>query len=248
MLPLTTIGEEVSYHIKTYDIDHRKQATPTALLAMMHDAAMQNVIRLKISVWDLEPQHLAWVLTNFYVDFKRFPQMGEQIHIRTQPAGFERVFTYRDYEAVDDNGELVFSAASAWLLMNTETRRMSSIPDFIRQLESDIPAEKNCFARARLKIPALEQIDARKAFRVDWHDLDFNGHANNVNYVRWILETIDEKLATHQLKRLEMQFKSEAKWKDDLQGEAQQVAENTYLHQLCRAEKAVAVAKTYWKA
>ncbi|MEM1327653.1 MAG: acyl-ACP thioesterase domain-containing protein [Bacteroidota bacterium] len=247
MLKLTSIGEEVVYHIKTYDIDHRKQVTPTALLTMMHDAAMQNVIRLGISVWDLEPQQLAWVLTNFYIDFERYPIMGEEIQIRTQPSGFERVFTYRDYEAIDSQGELIFSAASAWLLMNTQTRRMSRIPTFIRHFENDIPSPENCLERARLNIPNLVQADVEQGFRVHWHDLDFNGHANNVNYVRWMLETVEHQLMTHQLKRLEIQFKSEGKWKDELRGEAQKLNDDTYLHRLCRGEQTLAIAKTIWE-
>ena len=50
------------FTIRTYEIDNRKQATVPALVKLMHEAAMQNVIDLKLSVWDLEPHQISWVL------------------------------------------------------------------------------------------------------------------------------------------------------------------------------------------
>lgn len=248
MLTITSIGDQYDYHIKTYDIDHDKLAMPVSLLRMMHETAMQNVIRLGISVWDLEPQQLAWVLTNMYIDFYRLPRLGEHIQIFTQPAGFERVFTYRDYQAVDEDGNILFSAASTWLLMNVETRRMSNIPDFIRHFKDDLPPEKECLNRAKLRLKAPENPSLNKDFRVDWHDLDFNQHTNNVNYVRWMLETLGTHLSDHRLKRLEIQFKSESHWNDQLEGSATALDGTTFVHQLAKVgeEKPLALAKTFW--
>ncbi|MCB0622180.1 MAG: hypothetical protein KDC41_26495, partial [Saprospiraceae bacterium] len=59
------------YQIRTYEIDSRKQATVTALVKLMHETAMQNVIDMKLSVWDLEPRQISWVLMKKYVNIDR---------------------------------------------------------------------------------------------------------------------------------------------------------------------------------
>ncbi|MEL6942473.1 MAG: acyl-ACP thioesterase domain-containing protein, partial [Bacteroidota bacterium] len=170
----TAIGEVFDYTIKAYDIDAHKRATPLALIRAMHEAAMQNVIRLGISVWDLEPQNLAWVLMSKYVQFERLPNLGEKIKILTQPSGFEKVFTYRDYKVLDEEGNTLLYSASTWLLMNTQSRRMTRIPENIRALEKEIPAPEDCLPRCEVKFKKLEEIDMQEQVKVGWHDLDFN--------------------------------------------------------------------------
>lgn len=243
----TSIGEVFNYTIKAYDIDAHKRATPLALIRAMHEAAMQNVIRLGISVWDLEPQNLAWVLMSKYVQFERLPILGEKIKILTQPSGFEKVFTYRDYKVLDEAGDTLLYSASTWLLMNTESRRMKRIPENIRSFEKDIPASEDCLPRCEVKFKKLRQIDTQESIKVGWHDLDFNGHANNVQYVRWMLEPLGEVLKEKQLQRLEIQFRAECRWNEILMTSVQKENENSYLHQLAREEKVLASARTIWK-
>jgi len=245
--PTTIIGEVFDYTIKAYDIDAHKRATPLALIRAMHEAAMQNVIRLGISVWDLEPENLAWVLMSKYVQFERLPVLGEKIKIITQPSGFEKVFTYRDYKILDETGNTLLYSASTWLLMNTQTRRMTRIPEHIRRLEKDIPATEHCLPRCDVKFKKLEQIDAQENIKVGWHDLDFNGHANNVQYVRWMLEPLGEVLKKQQLKRLEIQFRAECRWQEVLTTAIQKEKGERYLHQLLNGDKVLALARTIWE-
>ncbi|MEM9886034.1 MAG: acyl-ACP thioesterase domain-containing protein [Bacteroidota bacterium] len=245
----TSIGDTMFYTIKAYDIDSHKRAMPVALIRAMHEAAMQNVIRLGISVWDLEPQQLAWVLSNKYVQFERLPILGERLQIVTQPAGFEKVFTYRDYLAYDEKGELVFYAASTWLLMNTTTRRMMRIPESIRHFEKEVPPIEDCLDRSRIDFKAFDRGHFEAKFRVDWHDLDFNQHANNVNYIRWMLEVLGSVLSDWQLKKLEIQFKAECHWGDELIASAMHLGNKIYLHQLNKVKdgKLLAIARTSWE-
>ncbi|MEN0046287.1 MAG: acyl-ACP thioesterase domain-containing protein [Bacteroidota bacterium] len=243
----TSIGEVFNYTIKAYDIDAHKRATPLALIRAMHEAAMQNVIRLGISVWDLEPQNLAWVLMSKYVQFERLPILGEKIQILTQPSGFEKVFTYRDYKVLDEAGNTLLYSASTWLLMNTQSRRMTRIPENIRSFEKDIPDAEDCLPRCDVKFNKLEQIHTQEDIKVGWHDLDFNGHANNVQYIRWMLEPLGVVLKEKQLQRLEIQFRAECRWQEVLKSTIQKQEDHSYLHQLSRNEKVLALARTIWR-
>ena len=61
------------YTIRTYDIDSRKQATLPALIRLMQEAAMEQVIQLGISVWDLEAHNISWVLMRKHLKLVRMP-------------------------------------------------------------------------------------------------------------------------------------------------------------------------------
>lgn len=160
------LGYEETFTIRTHEIDNRKKATPTSLVRLMQEAAMQNVIRLKLSVWDLESHHIAWVLMRLNLKINRLPHLGEQIRILTYPAGFEKYFTHRDYQVYDANDVLIAHSASTWLLMDTQTRRMRRIPAFILEYNNRMPDAANCLPHPSDELPKCEQVDFYKHYEV----------------------------------------------------------------------------------
>ena len=162
----TDISFQDEYIIKAYDIDMHKNASPLALLKLMHETAMQNVMKLNISVWDLEPLHLSWVLMRQYVHFDRLPKLGKKIQILTYPAGFQKVMTYRDYKVVDEQGALIIHSSSTWLLMDTQKRTLTNIPPAILALKKDIPPSETCLPRANFKLAQVKTPTMSKHYEV----------------------------------------------------------------------------------
>lgn len=235
------------YSIRTYEIDNRKKATVPALIKLMHEAAMENVIDLKLSVWDLEPHQISWVLMRKNLRINQLPDLGQEIKVVTHCAGFEKFFTYRDYKIFNQQNELLAYASSTWLLMDTVKRRMARIPDFILAME--MPKAADCLARPKNKLPKFEQVDLQKAFTVGWYDLDFNQHLNNVFYLQWILETVPDELHLHgRLASMDIIYKLESKWKEELICETQIVDKQHLLHRLVRKSdgKQLSLAETKW--
>lgn len=52
-----------NYLVRAYEIDAQQRMTVPALSRLMQEAALQNVIQIGMSYWDLEPHHISWVLT-----------------------------------------------------------------------------------------------------------------------------------------------------------------------------------------
>ena len=236
-----------AFTIRTYEVDQNKIATVPALIQLMHEAAMQNVINLKLSVWDLEEKHLSWALMRKNTIIHRLPHLGETIFIETYPTGFERLITYRDYKVYDQQGELIAQTSSAWLLMDTQKRKMVRIPDFLYDFE--LPNPKEYLPRPTFRAPKFERSDQNHVYTVNWFDLDFNGHLSNVNYVRWLLETMnDEHLQKGTLKELSVAYKLECRWKEEVIAETQELTANSFMHRLKRKSdnKELALALTKW--
>ena len=214
----------------------------------MHETAMQHVLKLKLSVWDLEPLNLAWVLTQIKVNVHRLPVLGETVEVVTHPSGFERVRTYRDYRIYDQDGHLLASAVSQWFLMNTETRRLSRVPEKVKATIVDAIDQVDSFLeRTEEKLPAFEAADLSRAFKVGYHDLDFNTHLNNIYYAKWMLDALPfDFLKSHQLRFLHLSYKSECTIDETIMADVQRLDNQQYLHQLSKEGKAIAAAKSSW--
>ncbi|MCB0643119.1 MAG: hypothetical protein KDC44_15830 [Phaeodactylibacter sp.] len=247
---IPAIGYRENYQIRTYEIDSEKRATIPALVKLMHEAAMQNVIQLNLSYWDLLPHEVSWVLLRKQMQIHRLPQLGEAITVITYPAGFDRFFTHRDYKIGTTEGEVLVESSSSWLLMNTSTRKMAPLLGFIKQFEDRMPAPEHCLPRPPSKLPQLEQVEFSKTFEVGWHDLDFNQHLNNTYYVQWMLETLPMQfLEGGNLHTLDINYRSECRYGTQVLAEAQQTQEGAFLHQLREKDsgKILAAARTNFK-
>jgi len=236
------------FDIRTYEVAHNKTISVPNLIKLLHEAAMQNVIELKVSVWDLAPRHLSWVLMRKKIHICRLPHLQESIRVMTYPAGFEKFFTYRDYRVYDSLNLLIAHASSTWLLMDTRTRRLVHIPEDIRAFE--MPDRAACLPKPEGKIPRIKIADRSKTYRVDWYDLDFNQHLNNVYYLQWMLETLDDEVLQNQsLTHFDIEYRAESQWKDQLISEIQCMDKSHYLHRLIRCEdqKVLAYAQSFWQ-
>lgn len=238
------------YTIRTYDIDSRKQATLPAIIRLMQEAAMEQVIQLGISVWDLEAHNISWVLMRKHLKLVRMPRLGEKIKIMTHPSGFERIYTYRDFRVFDENDIQIAQSSTAWLLMNIESRRLSRIPDFILKLSKQLPPESSFLPRVSTKVPKLTRPDWEKSFRVNWHDLDFNQHLNNTFYIQWMLESLPDRILRYQqLTDMKVQYQAEALLGERVVSQCAQTETGGYLHRLVTEEdgKELAFLATNWQ-
>ena len=249
-MQVPSIGYQDHYEVRTYEIDSRKRMTIPALVRLMQEAAMQNVIKLKLSVWDLSPEHISWVLMRKQLQVYRLPNLGERIQVMTYPAGFERLFTYRDYKVLSEDEELLAASSSTWLLMDTRSRSMAPIPEHILALQEKIPPPEACLPRPASRLPRFGEAHSSKNFEVNWHDLDFNLHLNNTLYIQLLLEPLPgPALEKGQLQKLDINYRAECQWGDQVCAEVHPLeAEGQYLHRLVRQEdgKELAVARTEW--
>lgn len=239
---------EEKYSVRAYEIDVHKRMTAPALLRLMHETAQQQVVQMKLSVWDLEPHHISWVLVRIHFEIVRLPLLGEEIIIKTNPAGFEKVFTFRDYKVYDLKGNLLAWASSTWLLMNTQTRKLTRIPDFIANME--MPDSKDFLPHPVAKLPQITSPDHQLNFRVNWYDLDFNQHLNNMFYLQWMLESTPVKtLKTNNLREINLIYKQECHHQEMVQSQTQQIAEQHFLHRLIKKEtgQEIAQGESFWK-
>ena len=248
-MPIPTIGHQEDYVVRAYDIDAHKRMTAPALLRLLNEAAMQHVLKLKLSVLDLEPHQIGWVLLRLEVRIDRLPDLGEEIQIRTTPSGFERAFTYRDYYVLDQRGEVLATASSTWILMNTETRRPARIPDWIIERMPFFPEPENCLPRPTSQLTTWSEAEHEQSHRVGWYELDFNWHLSNTHYLRLLLDSIPSSfLRDHFPSLIRIHYKQEAQLDDVVRSESGRVDSSGFRHRLLRDNTILAEGESVWQA
>ncbi len=244
-----TYGHTEYSTVSTYDIDANKRMTLPALVRHMQEAAMQNVFRLKLSVWDMEDDRIAWVLMRKDLHIHRMPMLGESLVTHTYPSGFDRLFTFRDYRVTTDKEEPIADSSTTWLLMNTENRRPSRIPKWLLDRFPEMPPPEECLPRAKAEMPEWLAADHSRSHQVGWHDLDFNMHLNNTEYLRLLLDTLPKDCLLERVPSLiRIHYLLEAGLDQTLEAARQDLAPHQYLHRLFRPEddKVLAWAESHW--
>jgi len=133
-----------------------------------------------------------------------------------------KIGAQRDWIITDvTTGELLGRATSTWVMINMHTRRLSKIPDFVRERFKHYQLNKHAVPSeyTRLRLPDIDHDTATKgppqvARR---SDVDMNGHINNVIYVAWAMETVPAQTYDDcHLYQLEIDFKAECHSGDEV--------------------------------
>lgn len=238
------------FSVRAYAVNAQKQIQVPVLVQLMHETAMQHVLKLKLSVWDLEPQNLAWVLTRITIKIHQLPKLGDRIRIVTNPSGFEKIRTYRDYRVFNEAGDLLATAVSQWFLMNTQTRRLARVPTEIKELIETVISKIDDFLPRNNDKPApFTEVNNQRNYQVGYHDLDFNDHLNNIHYVKWLLDAIPGTyLQQHELQGLDIFYKSECALDELVSSEVNQPGELSWQHRLVKDGQEVTLAESRWRA
>lgn len=242
---LSEIGHSESFKIRTHEIDLNKQIKLTSLLQLMQEASMSNAMDLNVSIWDLEEKSQSWVLVKKEIKIYSLPRLGDTITITTYPSGFERLFAYRDFIVKDNEGIVMAEASSSWILMDIVGRTVVK-PKFT----IPIPTDVNVLPRPSFNLKKVNDPHTSKDFCINWFDLDWNNHVNNVFLLKCFLESVTEKrIRSQSVKKISIQFKSEGLLYDQLTSHCQEIENNTTAHSMIRNtdNKTIALAQIEWK-
>lgn len=244
---LTKLIHSEYYNIRTSEITADKVMSIPGLIRLIMESAMLHAIELKVSVWDLENQQLAWVIRRFKLSINTLPKLGDQIQISTNPSGNDRLFTYRDFTIKDSRGVILATASSSWIMINLAKRKLVALPQYIQ----DILIPTNQFKhhpRPSGKWPLGTTLTKSKHFMVQYHQLDFNGHMSNLYYPEWILEPFGAKwMETHKIKSMDIVYKNECHYSDKINAQLFQLDNHHFTHQLVKSDGLeVLVAQTIW--
>ena len=122
---------EREYYVKLSEIGKENKITNKALLGILEDIGGIHSNIAGYGIPTMDKTHLTWILLDWKVQVIRRPNYAEKILARTWSKEGLKYYAYRDFEVVDEQGNIIVKAISRWVLVNIETGKMERITDEI---------------------------------------------------------------------------------------------------------------------
>ena len=165
---------------------------PHRIMEFLQDAAGEHANNLGFG-WDsLDSTGCLWVLSKIKIRFhKPVTKDIGRFTLYTWPLKPDRFFADRCFIALDGDGDRLFSAASVWLVIDRDTRRIVSA-DRLNSIYNCDFDDTRCdvdFDFARISRDDGYSFGYDKTVRRS--DMDINGHVNNTHYINYAVDVLD---------------------------------------------------------
>ncbi|MBP7051559.1 MAG: hypothetical protein KBE65_11135 [Phycisphaerae bacterium] len=182
---------EDRFAIRMHDCRPDGFIKPNALMQYLQEGAACHAEQLGVGFRELEERNCLWVLVNLRIEVARMPRWQNCLVVRTWPSGCTRVIASREFTGGSPDGGEYFRAASDWMVLDRRNGRPKNLDRLDLKLPPDGP--KALVVRPARLTP-VEGYATVDALRVPFSALDFNGHVNNTEYVRWAFDAVHRKL------------------------------------------------------
>ncbi|KAL3512563.1 hypothetical protein ACH5RR_025280 [Cinchona calisaya] len=214
-----------SFVIRSYEIGPDKTATMETIMNLLQETALNHVASSGVggngfgSTREMGLRKLIWVVTRIHIQVEKYSSWGDVVEIDTWVAaagknGMRRDWIIRDY----NTQKIITRATSTWVIMNRETRRLSKIPDEVREEVQPFYLNRVSISTEDTDSEKIEKLTDETAERIRsglaprWNDMDANQHVNNVKYIGWILESVPiDILEDYNLTSMTLEYRRECR-------------------------------------
>ena len=242
-----TLWEE-TFKIRSYQVDVRRQLRVSDLCQLMQETAWNHANFHGLGYAALMEKKLAWILSRQLLHIETFPNWNDAITVQTWSTGHDRLFWYRDYKILDQNQQMLGKATSTWFVIDAKNRRPQQVATYFNRKYTD--NTEQMFPEKLKRIREIPDAALSKTVRVRYQDLDMNGHANNIRYVDWIVDSLSgDFLQQHCLAQMEINYLAEALRDDVIEVNLSQQEGAHLFHQLIRSGDRTELcrARTVWR-
>ena len=182
----------------SYDIDFRSRLRISNLCGFLQDAAGNHAEHLGLGYQSMMGSGRAWMLSRLYVSIHECPVWNDEITVETWPAGMERLFFRRDFQAFRKNQKMI-SAVSYWLALDKRSLRPQVFPIDEEVVRSN--SGRFALEGPMETIPRIPSVAAGNGMSrlIRYSELDQNRHVNNTRYVEWIMDQFETRMLEQSL-------------------------------------------------
>ncbi|OIV97060.1 hypothetical protein TanjilG_08279 [Lupinus angustifolius] len=222
-----------NFVVRSYEIGPDRTVTMETLMSFLQETALNHVPNLGTGgpgddfgvTLEMSLRKLIWVVTRIQVQVHRYSKWGDEIEVDTWfdvagKNGMRRDWLVRDH----NTKEIIARATSTWVVMNKETRRLSKLPDEVKQEGLPFNFSRRAIAIEETDTERIEKLTddtaegIRSGMAPRWNDMDANLHVNNVKYIGWMLESVPkEVLKEYNMSSMTLEYRRECTESDLLE-------------------------------
>lgn len=212
--PIQSVRTDL-FNIHWSDADAKGNASINSLFNYLQESALRNADDLGLGYDAALELKQIWVIARMQLEVKRYPHWRETITVSTWPRGVDGYFALRDYEILDNNGNLIVAATSRWIVIDTITRRplpMKILQKVLNMCDPRMAIDPVSDA----KMPAGDFV-LLKQYLVQYSDLDRHHHVNNTRYVEWVINSFSGNwLEEHEMAAFRIDYLGESHQGDEI--------------------------------
>ena len=199
------------FYIGMRDIDANNYITDKGFLAALEDTGGIHSEIAGYGILNMPETHRFWMILSWHVEFIRRPKYHETITIHTWSKPCKKLYVYRDFEVFDSEGNLIATAGTKWVFINTETNSIVKANDEMFATYQ-IETEKSSTDMALLdKIAEPEKYSNVVSYTINREMLDLNGHVHNLNYLDLAYKALPEEAYKAEFSKIDIMYKKEIK-------------------------------------
>lgn len=182
---------ERKYQIKHIDTGMDLKMSNRAFLSYLEDIASFHGNTIGASALNIEETRLTWIIMGWHVEIYQRPKFLDEITIRTWSTGsYKKIYSFRDFEVFNSNGDLIAKASSKWILYNIDKQMPIRIPE---ELAEKFKPE-NSYVFGKQDVCTLKENQHKGEItyvhNVQKRDIDVNMHVHNVFYLDFANEAL----------------------------------------------------------
>ncbi len=209
------LQREDSFPVKAFDCRPDGGMKVNALMQYLQEAAACHAEQLGFGFADMNQRNCFWVLANLRLEISHEPRWMDRITVRTWPSGHTRLTATREFVGTAGDTRELFRAGSEWMVLDRQSGRPQNLVRFGLNLPQ---TEVKALSRPLHRLKPAEGCVRAYSLQVPFSALDFNGHVNNTEYVRWALDGLSLPLGrVPQIRDLHVTYLAEAFLGDEIE-------------------------------
>jgi len=215
------------YQMRTYEADFNNKLKIESFTNYIQESAARHANYRKVGYHDLIKKNCVWMLSRLKIQIKKYPEIGDTLKLETWVDGRDRLFSHRDFHFYIDENEIIAAARTSWLILDLERKRLRSADEFVEDFPA-IPGRCN-LKEPNQKIDEFEAPEPVGSYMIQRSDLDILQHTNNVTYIKFLFNTLGNRLNNNEIENFEINFIAESKLNDVLNISFLEYQENQFL-------------------
>lgn len=238
------------YEVTYRDTNVRQECNLSAYMEFMVDAAFCQEATLGLSISDLIKSNHTWVIYDYKIKIHKYANYRDKLNVVTYVKRFKKFYAIRIFEIYDESNTLIVEGETLAFFIDMIKVRPCIIPKYYYELYCVEEDNKEPIKKLKLKAP--EKITHEKEFEIRYGDIDLNLHVGNVQYVKWIMETIPfEVMTNYRNNHIKIKYEKEIKYGEKIRVQTQiEKLEDKIvaMHQIIdKDDKEIALLESHWE-
>lgn len=202
---------EQEFKMTLEDIDKNAFITNKAILRYFENTATYHSDSIGGGMKAVETTGRTWIVLDWRVKVLKRVKYGEKLKVKTWSRGTIKFFAFRDYELLNEAGEIIAIGTSRWILRDITNHKMVLLnEELMSAYESEsrqvLPEEE--FSKIEIPLEFSKELNYTAMRR----DIDFNRHMHNLYHFDLAYETLpDDIYDSYTFDNFKVTYKKEIK-------------------------------------